>query len=87
MHYEAKKNEKKLQHDECEIINSEKKENNESKKKIIELFNYTDCVKSSTRLEKCRVELRSWIRELKSSWEAWFNNSTWKLDSTRQDIR
>jgi len=39
MHYEAKKNEKKLQHDEYKIINSEKKENNESKKKIIELCN------------------------------------------------
>ncbi len=41
MCYEAKKNEKKLQHDEYEIINSEKKENNvnnESEKKIIELF-------------------------------------------------
>ena len=39
MCYEAKKNEKKLQHDEYEIINSEKNENNESEKKIIELFN------------------------------------------------
>ncbi len=42
MCYEAKKNEKKLQHDEYEIINSEKKENNvdnESEKKIIKLFN------------------------------------------------
>jgi len=38
MCYEAKKNEKKLQHDEYEIISSEKKENNESEKKIIELF-------------------------------------------------
>jgi len=37
--YEAKKNEKKLQHDKYEIISSEKKENNESEKKIIELFN------------------------------------------------
>ncbi len=40
--YEAKKNEKKLQHDEYEIISSEKKENNvdnESEKKIIKLFN------------------------------------------------
>ncbi len=36
---DAKKNEKKLQHDEYEIISSEKKENNESEKKIIELFN------------------------------------------------
>ena len=35
---DAKKNEKKLQHDEYEIISSEKKENNESEKKIIELF-------------------------------------------------
>jgi len=43
MCYEAKKNEKKLQHNEYEIISSEKKENNinnESEKKIIELFNY-----------------------------------------------
>jgi len=39
MHYEAKKNEKKLQHDEYEIISSKKKENNESEKKIIKLFN------------------------------------------------
>jgi len=42
MCYEAKKNEKKLQHDEYKIINSEKKENNvdnESEKKIIKLFN------------------------------------------------
>ncbi len=39
MHYEAKKNEKKLQLDEYEIINSEKKENNKSEKKIIKLFN------------------------------------------------
>ena len=39
MCYEAKKNEKKLQHNEYEVINSEKKENNESEKKIIELFN------------------------------------------------
>jgi len=39
MRYEAKKNKKKLQHDEYEIISSEKKENNESEKKIIELFN------------------------------------------------
>ena len=39
MCYEAKKNEKKLQHDKYEIISSEKKENNESEKKIIELFN------------------------------------------------
>ncbi len=39
MCYEAKKNEKKLQHDEYEIISSEKKENNESEKKIIKLFN------------------------------------------------
>jgi len=39
MHYEAKKNEKKLQHDEYKIISSEKKENNESEKKIIKLFN------------------------------------------------
>ncbi len=42
MCYEAKKNEKKLQHNEYEIISSEKKENNinnESEKKIIELFN------------------------------------------------
>jgi len=39
MCYKAKKNEKKLQHDEYEIISSEKKENNESEKKIIELFN------------------------------------------------
>jgi hypothetical protein len=38
MCYEARKNEKKLQHDEYEIISSEKKENNESEKKIIELF-------------------------------------------------
>jgi len=40
--YEAKKNEKKLQHDEYKIISSEKKENNvdnESEKKIIKLFN------------------------------------------------
>ncbi len=37
-YYEAKKNEKKLQHDEYEIISSEKKENNESEKKIIKLF-------------------------------------------------
>jgi len=39
---DAEKNEKKLQHDEYEIINSEKKENNvdnESEKKIIKLFN------------------------------------------------
>ncbi len=43
MCYEAKKNEKKLQHNEYEIISSERKENNinnESEKKIIELFNY-----------------------------------------------
>jgi len=39
MCYEAKKNEKKLQQNEYEIISSEKKENNESEKKIIELFN------------------------------------------------
>ncbi len=39
MCYEAKKNEKKLQHDEYKIISSEKKENNESEKKIIKLFN------------------------------------------------
>jgi len=39
MRYEAKKNEKKLQHDEYEIISSKKKENNESEKKIIKLFN------------------------------------------------
>jgi len=39
MRYEVKKNEKKLQHDEYEIISSKKKENNESEKKIIELFN------------------------------------------------
>ncbi len=39
MCYEAKKNEKKLQHDEYEIISSEKNKNNESEKKIIELFN------------------------------------------------
>jgi len=39
MHYEAKKNKKKLQHDEYEIISSEKKENNKREKKIIELFN------------------------------------------------
>ena len=39
MCYEAKKNEKKLKHDEYEIISSEKKENNESEKKIIKLFN------------------------------------------------
>ncbi len=38
MCYEAKKNEKKLQHDKYEIINSEKKENNESEKKIIKLL-------------------------------------------------
>ena len=41
MCYEAKKNETKLQHDEYEIISSEKKENNinnESEKKIIKLF-------------------------------------------------
>jgi len=39
MCYEAKKNEKKLQHDEYKIISSEKKENNKSEKKIIKLFN------------------------------------------------
>jgi len=42
MCYEAKKNEKKLQHDEYEIINSKKKKNNvnnKSEKKIIKLFN------------------------------------------------
>ncbi len=39
MCYEAKKNKKKLQHNEYEIISSEKNENNESEKKIIELFN------------------------------------------------
>ncbi len=42
MCYEAKKNEKKLQHDEYEIINSKRKKNNvnnESEKKIIKLFN------------------------------------------------
>ncbi len=39
MCYEAKKNEKKLQHDEYEIINSEKNKNNKSEKKIIKLFN------------------------------------------------
>ncbi len=39
MYYEAKKNEKKLQHDEYKIISNEKKENNESEKKIIKLFN------------------------------------------------
>jgi len=39
MCYEAKKNEKKLQHNEYKIINIEKKENNESEKKIIKLFN------------------------------------------------
>ncbi len=38
-------------------------------------------------LKKCRVELRSWIRALESSWEAWSDNPTRKLDSTRQDIR
>jgi len=41
MCYKAKKNEKKLQHDEYEIISDEKKENNvdnESEKKIIKLF-------------------------------------------------
>ncbi len=54
--------------------------------------------KSSTWLEKCWielkffwkkcwVELRSWIQELKLSWEAWFNNSTQKLDSIQQDIK
>ena len=39
MHYKIKKNEKKLQHDEYEIISSEKKDDNESKKKIVMLFN------------------------------------------------
>jgi len=39
MYYEAKKNEKKLQYDEYKIISNEKKENNESEKKIIKLFN------------------------------------------------
>ncbi len=42
MCYEAKKNEKKLQYNKYEIINSEKKKNNvnnESEKKIIKLFN------------------------------------------------
>ena len=39
MCYEAKKNEKKLQHDEYEIISSKKKKNNKSEKKIIKLFN------------------------------------------------
>jgi len=39
MCYEAKQNKKKLQHDEYKIINNEKKENNESEKKIIKLFN------------------------------------------------
>jgi len=53
--------------------------------------------KSSTQLEKCWVELkklkkcwvklRSWNWALKSSWEAWLNNSTWKLNLTRQDIK
>jgi len=41
MCYEAKKNEKKLQYDEYEIISNEKKKNNidnESEKKIIKLF-------------------------------------------------
>ncbi len=39
MCYEAKKNEKKLQHDEYEIISIKKKKNNKSEKKIIKLFN------------------------------------------------
>jgi len=39
MHYETKKNEKKLQHDEYEIISSEKKDDNEIEKKIVVLFN------------------------------------------------
>ena len=43
--------------------------------------------KSSTQLEKCWVELRSWTQELKLNWEAWLNNSIWKLDSIQQDIR
>ncbi len=38
-------------------------------------------------LKKCRVELRSWTQEIESSWEAWLDNSTRKLNSTRQDIR
>ncbi len=38
-------------------------------------------------LKKCQVELRSWIQALKSSWEAWLDNSIWKLNSTQQDIR
>jgi len=38
-------------------------------------------------LKKCRVELRSWTQALKSSWEAWFNNSIRKFDLIRQDIR
>ena len=36
-------------------------------------------------LEKCRVELRSWTQALESNWEAWFDNSIRKLDSTRLD--
>ncbi len=38
-------------------------------------------------LKKCRVELRSWTQALESNWEAWLDNSIWKLDLTRQDIR
>jgi len=43
--------------------------------------------KSSTQLEKCWVELKFFWKSVESSWEAWFDNSTQKLDSTQQDIK
>ncbi len=38
-------------------------------------------------LNASRVELRSWTQALKLSWEAWFDNSIRKFNSTQQDIR
>ncbi len=43
--------------------------------------------KLSTRLEKCWVELKFFGKSVELSWEAWLDNSTRKLDLTRQDIR
>ncbi len=70
-----------------------KKKNIDKNVKTLENVDWSRRVEylSSSRvgifLKKCRVELRSWTQALESSWEAWLDNSTRKLDSTRQDIR
>ncbi len=83
MCYEAKKNEKKLQHDEYEIINSKKKENNKSEKKIIKLLSELKSMRIKVLQKiKNRHKNYSWTLSLSSQTRIWVYENQ-DIESTR----